>query len=330
MITKFKIFESWNSTASDLINQFDDDYIEEYYAKNHKIGLDEIISMSSHENIMNYFDGDKYKKDWISDYISGYNFNDFDKDDLKKYIKKNIDETIENNILEIYNKNNYDEDDEDSEKETEFSYYMLNDLDKEELQEVIKDSRKEDNCTEWLINGWYSNQDGEDLFDEFCGWTKENGYYGNKEYGSFEKIENSEFYNRVSKYIDDDKLKNDWDDGTEFNSKKESVENDIYNSKILQRYLIEKDPDNADALIDLWKENKFKSDNIGSEYNFQIAYINKYIKDNMYDDGTEEDRESLIEDSLVYLQGKFGLDYKTRIKYKPYMWKVTAEFKFNI
>ena len=331
MIKNFKKFQLLTeSIASDLADKFDDDYIEEYYDKHHKSGLDEIISMSSHESIMNCFDEDEYKKDWVRDYISSYEFSEFDESDLKRYIKENLDNKKEKKILQIYNNNNYDEDDKDSERETEYGEYMVDELDKDELQEVIYD---EDNCTEWIINSWYDGQDGIDIFDEFCGWMKKDGWYGYRKYGSFERIDSSELYKRVSNYIDDDKLQKEWDDGTDLDYKKDTVAEDIYNSPKLQRYLIKKDPDNVNELIDLWKENKFRGDDISTEYKFQKAYINKYLKDNIADeeDAKDEDYVSILkEDALLYLQDTFGLNDKIIIKYEPYMWKVRAKYKFNL
>lgn len=337
MIKNFKKFRllTESSTSDDLIEQFDGDYIEKYYDKHHDVDLSEVISMSSHQNIMDCFDDNQYKEDWIRDYTNSYDFSDFDKDDLKSYIKKNLDEEKQNKILEIYNKNNYDEDDEDSEKETEFNYYMLDELDIDELQEVIDDSGEESNCAEWIIEGWYSGQDGEEIFDEFCGWAKKDGTYGSEyyeysRYGSPERIESSELYKRISDYIDDDKLKQNWKDNEDYEYKKESVANDISYSPALQKYLIKKDPDNAEALIDLWRENNFKGKNIGGEYKFQKAYINKYIKDNIEDEEDEEYKTTLIEDALDFLHKKFGVNDEIAEKYEPYMWKIVAQYKYNL
>jgi len=345
MIKNFKTFRllTESSTSENLIDQIDDDFIEKYYDEHYDISLSEVIEMSSHDDIMDYFNEDKYKKDWIEEFSRDYSFSEFDTDDLKLYIKKKLDDKKENKIIEIYNRNNYDEDDEDSEKETEYNSYMLDNLDKDELQEVIEDRGEEDNCAEWIIDGWYSGQNGKDIFDEMCGWAIKNGKYGEYEYGSFKEISSSKLYKRVSNYIDDTKLKQNWKDGEDFDHKKETVKGDIWDSPILQRYLIKEDPDNAEALTELWSKNNGK--NIGNEYNFQKAYINKYLKDNMDEkeenddeeyktiDDEEEDEEyktTLIEDSLGYLHKKFGVNDKIADEYEPYMWKITAQYKYNL
>jgi len=333
MIKNFKTFQllTESSTASNLADQFDYDYVEEYYDKQYGDDIRDVIEMVSHENIMNFFNGDEYLKDWVRDYISDYEFSEFDEDDLKSYIKENIDDAKETKILEIYNNNNYDEDDENSEKETEYDEYMVDELDKDELQEVIYD---EYNCTEWIINSWYEGQDGEDLFDEMCGLSKKNnrfsGYeYGNYKYGSFEPISSSELYKRVSNYIDDEKLIQDFKNNTSFDTKKESIENDISFKPELQRYLLKKDPNNVDELITLWKEEN-SSENIGGEYKFQKAYINKQLKDNMDENDDEEYKEKLIVDALEFLYNEFGINDKIAKKYEPYMWKIEAQHKYNL
>jgi len=332
MIKKFKKFKLLNesSTSHELIEQIDDDDIEKWYDKHYKADLSEIISISSQQNIMYFFDDKKYKEDFIKDYINNYEFDEFDENDLLTYLKKNIDDKNENKILEIYNRNNYDEDDEDSEKETEYSEYMLEELDKDELIEVIEYSNEEDNCTKWIINWCYSNSDGVDIFDEFCGFAKKNDIYGNYKYGSFEPIESSKLYSIISEYIDDDKLIKNWNDNIDFSYKKEQVEENIYNSTFLQKYLIKKDPDNVEALINLWMKYKFKSKNIGNIYIFQKAYINKYIKDNIEEDDNEEDKNILIEDALEYLHDKFGVNDKISEEYRPHMWKIFTQDNYNL
>jgi len=346
MIKNFKAFKllTESSIESDLIDQFDSNYIEEYYKKHHKVGIEGVIEMSSHQNIMYFFDSDKYKEDWVKDYIDSYEFEEFDDYDLKSYIKKKIDDDKKNKILEIYNNNNYDEDDEESEKDTEYNEYMLDELDKYELREVIEDSNEEYECTVWIIENWYSGQDGKDIFDEFNGLSEKDGSYGNYKYGSFVSIDSSKLYKMISNYIDDDKLKKDYIDNEDYSYKKEIVEGDIAYSKVLQRYLIKNDPDNVTALIDLWNENNGK--NIGDEYDFQKAYINKYLKDGIEEDEDEEDEEkyktiddeesdkenktTLIENALEFLHDNFEVNDKIADEYEPYMWKIIAQYKYNL
>lgn len=339
MITNFKKYQFLTEdVATDLANQFDYDFVIKWHKKNYNIDVSEIISMSSHQSIMNCFDGDKYLKDWIRDYINSYSFSEFDEDDLKRYIKENIDDSKETKILEIYNKNNYDENDEDSEKETEYDEYMVDELDKSDLQEVIEFNGDEDNCTEWIIHSWYDGYDGEDLFDEMFGLAKRDGKYGVEyceyEYGSFKAVDSSKLYKKAKDYINTKKLKKDWLKDIEFETKTEDLGNAISYTPRLQRYLIKKNPDNVDSLIDLWKEDNFSGKNIGSEYKFQKAYINKYIKDNIdeddMDDEDEEYRTTLIEDALEFLHKNFGVNDKIEKEYEPYMWKITAQYKFNL
>ena len=131
MIKEFKIFEK-KSIKKNLVDQFDSDYIEKWYDENYDIDLSEVINMSSHNQIMDNFDEDKYKKDFLREYADSYDFNDFNEEDLLRYIKEKINEEKEIKILEIYNRNNYDEDDEDSVKETDYEDYILDQLDKDD------------------------------------------------------------------------------------------------------------------------------------------------------------------------------------------------------
>ena len=103
-------------------------------------------------------------------------------------------------------------------------------------------------------------------------------------------------------------------------------------------------PKNVTALIDLWNENNGK--NIGDEYDFQKAYINKYLKDGIEEDEDEEDEEkyktiddeesdkenktTLIENALEFLHDNFEVNDKIADEYEPYMWKIIAQYKYNL
>ena len=318
MIKKFKIFEKLiserYSIAKDLVDQFDDTYIEKWYDDNFDMDVSEIIDMSSTRNILDCFDDDRYRDDYIQDYINSYEFSEIDKDDLKRYIEKNLTTKKEDKILEIYNSNNYDEDDEDSKKETEYEDYMLDELDQDELRDVIDDSNEESDCIEELINGWYSGRSGEDILEEF--------------HGNVDRTEARELYDIISYYVDDDKLKQNWQDNKDFDYKKERLEEDLPYNVELQRDLIDKDADNAVALADLW-ENESSSQNIGDEYDFQKGYIEKYTKDNTDENDDEEFVSDIKSDAVKYLYDNFGLDSNIEEEYEDYMWKVTASI-YNV
>lgn len=373
MIKKFKIFEKYTS-SSDLVDQFDDDFIDEWYDENYNIDAEEIASMSTIQTILDCFDDNEYKEDFIRDYVNSYDFSEIEKYDLKSFIEENLTGEKEVKILDIYNASNYDESDDITSdidgivlfntttpsakksmksknqifvksqtgeikkykipkdftilveenqvvnknavlatgKETEFSNYMIDELDQDELRDVIQDSGEEEECTEQLINGWYSGQSGEDILEEF---------------ESIKDMDPLRFYKKFSRYIDDDKLIKDWKDGEDSTYKKEQLQERIYDTKTLQRYLIKKDPDNALALADLWEEER-STKTIGDEYKFQKGYIKKYVEDNI-DETDEESRTSTIEDALQYLHENFGVHPKIEIKYEPYMWKITAS-KYNL
>ena len=322
MIKEFKIFEK-KSIKKNLVDQFDSDYIEKWYDENYDIDLSEVINMSSHNQIMDNFDEDKYKKDFLREYADSYDFNDFNEEDLLRYIKEKINEEKEIKILEIYNRNNYDEDDEDSVKETDYEDYILDQLDKDELREVIKDSREEDECTKWIIEDWHYNSDGIDIFDEFCGYSKKGGDYGYYKYGHFERLESEKLYDMISNYIDDDKLKSDWKDNDDFEYKKETLGNDISYNTVLQKHLLSKDVNNVIPLAKLFVKEKSQK-NIGSTYTFQKNYIKKFIKEKLSDT-----KPNLKAKALKYLYDNFGINKKIEEEYNDYTWLISAS-KYNI
>lgn len=370
MITKFKIFEGYSSSiAEELADQLDSSFVEEWYDKHYEMDVSEIISMSSARNILNAFDENEYKEDFMREYISGYEFSEIQDSDLKSYIENHMDSDKETKILELYNDTNSDEDNDikseidgivsftktktgkitiivtsiegkvkkykvpednkivvedgesveedkllSTEKEIDYEDYMLDDLDEDQLREVVEDSNEEEECVEETINGWYEDRSGEELLEEF--------------YGDLEKMEGPELYKIISNYVDDDELLDNWKEGEDYEYKKEQVQEQIYRLPDIQRDLIEKNPDNALALAELW-ESEGDNDTIGDEHDFQKGYIEKYVKDNIDEGDDEEYIADTKADALFYLHEHFGLDDDIREEYKNYLWKVDQD-KFNL
>lgn len=372
MIKSFKIFENYGSTANTLADQFDSDYVEEWYKENNSYDVSEIISMSSTRDILNCFDDQEYKDDFVKGYVDSYEISEFDKDELKRYVEEHLDGK-EDKILDVYNDNYYyGEDDITSDidgvvsiktmkdgntkiiitpktgkikqykvesdfhilvnegeqvkidevlatgKSVEYDDNMLDDLAADELREVIEDSNEEYECTEWIIEGWYEGRDGEDILSEFH---------------NIESMEASDLYDIISNYVDDDQILKNWEDGEDYSYKQERLEEEIHRNQGLQRYLIDKDPDNASLLAELWEEEGSSgNDVIGDEYDFQKAYIQKYIKENADDEEIKDEEYvgTLIEDALEYLHDNFGVDDAIEKEYYPHMWKITAKSKYNL
>ena len=200
-------------------------------------------------------------------------------------------------------------------KETEFSSYMLDELDEDGLREVIEDSNEEDECVEESINNWYDGQDGEDLLREFH---------------NVDDMDASDLYDVISSYINDDKLVQDWKDNEDFTYKKECIEGDIYNNTEIQRHILEQNSDSAVQLAELWEETS-SNETIGDERDFQKAYIEKYFEDNKDDDEDDDsdDNKEIKADALLYLSDNFGLDSDIEEEYHDYIWKVNSA-KYNI
>lgn len=360
MIKSFKIFERYSSN-NELTDQFDDDYVDKWYEKNNSIDESEVISMASTDKILDYFDDDQYKEDFINGYISGYEFSELESSDLKSYIEEHLDDKKEQKILDIINSNNYDEDDDivseiegkvsfiktkkdnnrivitsnkgeikkykipgnytilvqenqyitadtklASGEETEFNDSMLDDLSKDELQDVIEDSNEEYDCIEETINGWYDGRSGQDILEEFH---------------NIDNLEASELYDIIEDYVDASKMAEDWTSEEDSDTKRERIGEEIYRDVELQRYLIEKDPDNAVEIEELWSERG--SEDIGDEYDFQKGYIEKKKKDD-YDPETDDEEylSDIMGDILLYLDNSYGLNDDIEEEYSKYMEKV--------
>jgi hypothetical protein len=116
MIKKFKIFEKsyyGEDLIDELLAQLSDNDIDEYYSKNYKTSLHDILSnWCSEESIIpsvvsNFFDDKKYMEDYIDQIKRETSLSDFDKDNYKSFIEDNLTTKKEEKIIEIYNDNYY-------------------------------------------------------------------------------------------------------------------------------------------------------------------------------------------------------------------------------
>lgn len=370
MIKKFKLFErKYYSNEDELVDQLSEDTIEKYFKNHHEYSdIRDIIDMLSTRNILDAFDDEKYKRDYIDEYVNSYDFSDLDKDDLKYFIEQHMTEQKEEKILDIYNSNNYYEDDIKSDIEGIISFkkskkdrirkiivtsstgeiktYNVpknNKVVVEEGESVIKDellsTEKETSYEDYMLDELDkdelrdviedSNQEGECIEEVIEGW-----YSG--ESGE-DIIEN--MYGRMENM--DAKQLYDYisyyvDEQKLLDDWNEGESFD-YKKETVARD-IEDEPDlqreilerNPKMVLTLAEliEGKPVSKTIGDEYDFQKAYIEQYTLENA-DEEDAEDIKDKKEDAVLYLDDEYGLDDDIRKEYQDYMLKVTMK-KYNL
>ena len=115
---------------------------------------------------------------------------------------------------------------------------------------------------------------------------------------------------------------------------KENLMNNRQSSKAAQRHLLKKDKTLALKLDKLFKD-KDCTENIGSEFKFQDAYIKEYQKrKNSFNKETEPEkyekkRSKLIEKAVNYIDDNYTLDEKFFTIYPNETWKQQAK-KYNL
>lgn len=370
MITQFKIFEVWNSDGllEELIDQIDYEIISNVYGKNFNASTSEIID-SAPDLVIQCFKFDEWREDFIKGSIETKELSEFSSDEYTNYINNHMTDDKKEKILELYNKANNDDDDvvseikgtvsfittpkdrikriiitsEDNEikeyknpKEynvvvdngdivnvgsvlstagkTEYDDDMLEELDDWDLREIIEDSSEVGEFIEESVRSSYETEDGRDMFDEL-----------------YSNLSGKKIFKLFPNFIDVDKMKMKFSQGESDDHKISQVKYLIPTNKTLQRYLIKKDKDNTDKLLDVWLSNNTdKKYTIGEEYKFQKKYIKWYFNENK-DDSDEEYNAELISDALYYLNNKFNfvIDFNIQEEYKEHMWKVNGK-KYNL
>jgi hypothetical protein len=290
MITKFKLYESVDT--SDLVEQFDEEFVNEYFDEHFKMNAQEIIELWPNTG-WKFIDDDEYVDDLIDGEISSYGIEDYSDDDYKPYINENITDEIENIVIKRYNKKN----------KTTNDYYdsnMLDDLSEKQLRKIITSKLDESEFVEYVVRNRYEGRDAEDICSEWLNMD-----------------DGREVYKHLSQYIDDDAVVEDWMNDVD---KRERLEEEIYRSPILQKKLLSIKKSNALLLADLFLENTHDDDNISKTYKFQKAYITKYIKKNI-------DGDSLT-DALKFLDDNFELNSRIMEDYRD-NWYISTK-KYNI
>jgi len=279
--------------------------IESYYDNNDD---DDMIIKSEYDGIVSIIEEDNIKKIIIAEdnskeeYIIPDNFT---------VVVEDGDEISSNSIIAKNDELKYDSD-------------MLDDLDSDQLQEIITDESEEGEFIEETITKRYeyltfievmSEKTGVDSYVELIDNFTPNG-----------------FYNNYSVYIDENKLVEYYKRNTDTVSKYGWVESQIGNSIEIQHYLMDNsgDSDNLTLLLfELFEEKRTHNDDISDEYDFQKRYIEEYIKENGYEDDTEDEKGDLIAESLNILNSNFRLDSQIKEEFNKYMFIVDSD-KFNM
>lgn len=327
MIKKFKIFErlKYGDDKKELIEQLDENDIDYFYNKNHRMDADEIIS-NWPDSIWDHIDSNIFIEDIIKDEVNSRELTDFGEYDYKNYIKENLTDKKQK-ILDIYKSNNYDEDDE--QENIEFEEYMIDELSEDELREIIEDSNEESEFMEPIIRNWYYNSDAKSYFEEFYGYKSFNDIYEKDKYSyikSDDIVKNA--INQFRRYVNDDDLEKSYLNNADYDTKVEDISEDILYDKELQKKLLKVNKKNILTLVELIDDKK----SIGKEYKFQKAYIEEYLKDSISDDEeiyTEDEKKDIIADSLKFLYDRFGLDPKIEKEYENELWLVHSA-KYNM
>lgn len=104
MITKFKLFEN-HIAAKSLSQIFTSDEVEKYYDDNYEISAEEVVEYAP-SYVEDCIDNDRFVQDTIDDYINSYTWSEYDEYQFKDYIKDNITDSKEDEIIKLYKEEN--------------------------------------------------------------------------------------------------------------------------------------------------------------------------------------------------------------------------------
>lgn len=302
MIKSFKIFENYDNKdriLKQLEEQFDSDFIDEYYDEHFKMGAEEIISLWP-SIVWKHIDDDKYISDLIDEEKSQLGIEDFSDYEYREYIKTNTSDKKEKKVLQLYNKKIKN-------KEDKAEYYdddMLDDLTEKQLRKIIEDVNEEEEFVEYAVTERYEGRSAEEIADDFG--------FGD---------DGAQLYKMFYNYIDDDEVEEDYMNDQSEDEKIERIREEIYRTQELQQKLLDTKKSNALLLAELYVEDP-DDDNIYSDYDFQKAYMKHYAK-------IHKDEPDAIAYALKFLSDNFELDSNIADKYSNDMWLVNSN-KYNM
>lgn len=306
MIKKFKIFESLyhiNNILDELVEQFDNEFVDEFWEDNFKESAREIINLWPN-TIWRHIDDDSYISDLIDSEISSFSIEDFSDYDFRKYLEDNTTKKQEKTILKLYNKKQLKK---GNDIENYYDNYMLDELSEKQLRKLIEDADDEEKFVEFIIRDRYEGQDAQEVIEEIYGssWILDNG---------------DDLYNMLYQYIDEDNIVEEYENEVD---KLEEIKEYIDNSKELQEKLIEIKKSNVLLLAEVFKENNNGYYNIANEYDFQKLFIEMYAKKN------KGDKNNLKAEALKFLYDNFELDEDIKDEYEDHMWLISSG-KYNL
>ncbi len=340
-----KIFES---VESDLLDQLDDNYIEEYWDEHLAYTDAEDVYINYPNMVWRFIDDKRALDDLKSDEIGNSSIEDFSENDFKDYIimkcvdddskekriiyKKHIESEVDLDELEDLKFHLEDETDIDERKrlkkeikEINKSIKNIKEMDLEELLDVMS----EDDLNEIITDVFDENEFIEsvitDRFDEY----QDIEDYIESFWGSVDSVTFSSSYSNsrgdwdwVLNYLDDDALLKEYNDNEDYDHKFDTLQGFIFDTREIQEKLLDVNSKNSIELFDLFSEDT--KNNIGDEYDFQKAYVEAYSDD--YADGDKSEGKG---EALKKLYDKFGLQYNIENEYGDYLYYVHAD-KYNL
>jgi len=330
-----KIFES---VESDLLDQLDSSFIENYWDKHLAYTDAEDVYFNFPNMVWNHLDDERAFDDLKSDEINNYSVEDFSDDDFKKYIKGKYLEDDER--IQIYKKHIESEIDLDELEDLKVDFKDETDLDEKiRLKKSIKNIKKKiKEINELDLEDLLDEMSEEDLKEIITDTLDEHEFVESvvndrfDDYGSLEGYVES-FWGDISSidwdwllnYLDDDALLQDYNNNVQYDHKYDALLSYISNTTEIQEKLLEVDSKNATELFDLFDDDT--ENNLGDDYDFQKAYIEAYAEN--YADGEESDLGEGKGKALKNLYDKFGLVFEIEDEYEGYMHYVLAD-KYNI
>jgi hypothetical protein len=294
-----KIFESSDYQVKyDIIDEFDEDFINSYFKKIYSVDESEI---HNYMYVWNYVDDERFVKDYINDRINGERLVDMEKEDLRQYIINNLLTSEHENVsVFIYKKGKKLGLDEDVDLDD-----IVKKLGKKDLINIISfKADKEEECIRDYWEGIYLNSDAKEILGEIYG---ENDLQQH----AIEYIEN---------YIDKDKMIEDYYENEDFSYKKEYLSEQLDYDKKLQKMALKNDPSNSIKLLDIMDDDEH-SHSIGDTYKYQNIYMKSVLKEMV-----EEDEDDLyVAKMMKKLNDKFEILPKIREKYEKYTFYIDTE-----
>jgi len=272
MIIKFKLFES--STANELIDYIDDNYIEEYFDTNYSIDVNEIIELWP-KSILNHIDDESFMKNFISDEINNRSLEDFSDWDLSDYIKKHLTDVKEAKIIELYKSNNGMDDDEiTSDIDGKISFIRNKKL---EIKKIVVTSK------EGVIKKYKVSKDSTILVQENDYITKDT---------IIAKNEELDYNESMLKDLSDDDLREVIEEDNEADNFIEEITNNNYSGydaeDIIKEFYGDIEKMSGKELNNVldWLRNYIDEDEIVKEYmdEQEIEYKKEFTEERIHDD----------------------------------------------